>query len=96
MAEGLNGSVATPAMSEGHDVVQRGAVDLGRLGGSSPRVSPGRAEVLDVSLELRAALTEPWSSGQAEGQINRLKLSKRQSSGRAGLDLLQRRMVLAK
>ena len=26
---------------------------------------------------VRAALTEPWSSGQAEGQINRLKLLKR-------------------
>ena len=44
---------------------------------------------------VRSALTEPWSSGQAEGQINRLKLIKRQSYGRAGLDLLQRRMVLA-
>jgi len=44
---------------------------------------------------VRAALTEPWSSGQAEGQINRLKLIKRQSYGRAGLDLLRRRMVLA-
>ena len=31
-------------------------------------------------------MTEPWSSGQAEGQINRLKLIKRQSYGRAGLD----------
>jgi len=44
---------------------------------------------------VRAALTEPWSSGQAEGQINRLKLIKRQSYGRAGLDLLRRRMLLA-
>ena len=44
---------------------------------------------------VRAALTEPWSSGPAEGQINRLKLIKRQSYGRAGLDLLRRRMVLA-
>ena len=44
---------------------------------------------------VRAALTEPWSSGQAEGQINRLKLFKRQSYGRAGLVLLKRRMVLA-
>ncbi|TXN01501.1 transposase [Methylobacterium sp. WL64] len=44
---------------------------------------------------VKAALTEPRSSGQAEGQINRLKLIKRQSYGRAGLVLLQRRMVLA-
>ncbi|WP_128565307.1 transposase [Methylobacterium crusticola] len=43
---------------------------------------------------LRAALTEPWSSGQAEGQINRLKLIKCRWYGRAGLDLLKRRMVL--
>lgn len=47
------------------------------------------------AIAVRAALTEPWSSGQAEGQINRLKLIKRLSYGRAGLDLLQRRMVLA-
>ena len=43
---------------------------------------------------VRSALTEPWSSGQAKGQINRLKLIKRQSYGRAGLDLLQRRLIL--
>ncbi len=44
---------------------------------------------------VRPALTEPWSSGQAEGQVNRLTLIKRQCYGRAGLDLLKRRMVLA-
>ena len=44
---------------------------------------------------IRAALTDPASSGQAEGQINRLKVIKRQSYGRAGLDLLRRRMILA-
>ncbi len=44
---------------------------------------------------VRAALTEPWSSGQAEVQINRLKLLKRQSYGRAGFDLLQQRVLIA-
>lgn len=44
---------------------------------------------------VRAALTEPWSSSQAEGQVTRLKLLKRQSYGRAGLDLLRRRVLLA-
>ena len=44
---------------------------------------------------VRAALTEPWSSGQAEGQINRLKLLKRQSYGRASFDLLRRRVLIA-
>ena len=40
-----------------------------------------------------AALTLPHSQGQVEGQVNRLKLLKRQSYGRAGLDLLRRRLL---
>jgi transposase len=42
---------------------------------------------------VRAALCERWSNGQVEGQINRLKLLKRQMYGRANLDLLKRRAV---
>ena len=42
---------------------------------------------------IRAAITEPWSNGQTEGQINRLKLIKRQMYGRAKLDLLEARLV---
>jgi transposase len=42
-----------------------------------------------------AALTEPWSSGQTEGQINRLKTRKRQMYGRANIDLLKARLVAA-
>jgi transposase len=44
---------------------------------------------------MRAALTSPWSSGQSEGQITRLKLLKRQTYGRASFDLLRRRTLLA-
>ena len=44
---------------------------------------------------VRAALTEPWSSGQAEGQVNRLKLLKRQNYERASFDLLRRRVLFA-
>ena len=44
---------------------------------------------------MRAAVTRPWSSGQAKGQINRIKLPKRQSYGRAGFDLLRRRALMA-
>ncbi len=44
---------------------------------------------------VRAALTMPWSNGQTEGQITKLKLLKRQMYGRANFDLLRRRVLLA-
>jgi transposase len=40
-----------------------------------------------------AALSEPWSNGQTEGQITRLKLVRRQMYGRGKLDLLRARLV---
>ena len=40
-----------------------------------------------------AALTEPWSNGRVEGQVNRLKSIKRSMYGRAGLDLLRARVL---
>jgi hypothetical protein len=42
---------------------------------------------------VRNAITEPWSSGQAEGQINRLKTLKRAVYGRAGIELVRARML---
>lgn len=42
-----------------------------------------------------AALIEPWSTGPVEGQINRLKPLKRTMYGRAGNDLLRRRVLNA-
>src|SRR5438445_9683376 len=44
---------------------------------------------------VKAGVTLPWSSGPVEGHINRLKMLKRQMFGRARLDLLSRRLVLA-
>ena len=40
-----------------------------------------------------AALSSGWSSGQAEGQICKLKLVKRQMYGRGKFDLLQARVI---
>ena len=40
-------------------------------------------------------MTLAWSNGQVEGQVNRLKTLKRQMYGRASLDLLERRFLLA-
>jgi transposase len=42
---------------------------------------------------VRAAIIEPWSNGQTEGQINRLKMVKRQMYGRAKVDLLEARLI---
>jgi transposase len=44
---------------------------------------------------VRTAVTLDWSNGPVEGQINRLKMLKRTMYGRAGLDLLGRRFLLA-
>ena len=40
-----------------------------------------------------AAITLPWSNGQTEGQITKLKLVKRQMYGRGKLDILQARVI---
>lgn len=42
---------------------------------------------------VRNAIISPWSNGQMEGQITRLKLIKRKMYGRAKLDLLQARLI---
>jgi len=42
---------------------------------------------------VRNAMSEPWSNGQTEGQINRLKTLKRAMYGRAGTELLRARML---
>jgi transposase len=42
-----------------------------------------------------AACSQPWSQGQVEGSVNRLKCIKRQLYGRANFDLLRRRVLLA-
>ena len=44
---------------------------------------------------VRAALTLPYSNGQTEGQVNKLKNIKRQMYGRADFDLLRQRVLSA-
>jgi transposase len=44
---------------------------------------------------VKAGITLPWSQGPIEGQINRLKTLKRQMFGRAHVDLLAQRFLLA-
>lgn len=52
------------------------------------RLAPDRAAV-------EAAITLPYSNGQVEGQVTKLKLIKRSMYGRANFDLLRRRVLLA-
>jgi transposase len=49
--------------------------------------------VIKDQAAVAAAITSPWSNGQTEGQITKLKLVKRQMYGRGKLDLLQARVI---
>ena len=42
---------------------------------------------------VQAALIEPWSNGETEGQNTKLKRVKRQMFGRGSLDLLRARLI---
>ena len=46
-------------------------------------------------LAVQAAFASPWSQGQVEGQVNRLKMLKRQMYGRASFPLLRSRVLAA-
>lgn len=62
------------------------------------RNRPGAHRALRTHIEPgfrcgKNAIEMPWSNGQAEGQINRLKTLKRAMYGRAGPELLRARML---
>ena len=65
--------------------------DLQDSAGTPPQ-SPPPAKKLH---SFAAGLTLPYSSGAAEGNVNRIKMIKRQMYGRAGLSLLRKRVLLA-
>ncbi len=48
---------------------------------------------LDIDAVI-AGLTLPWNSGIVEGHVNRIKMIKRQMYGRAGFQLLRKRVLL--
>jgi hypothetical protein len=57
-----------------------------------PRCAKGLRDDDDA---VNAGVTLPWRTGPVEGQMNRLNMRKRQMVGRANLDLLQPRFLLA-
>jgi transposase len=42
---------------------------------------------------VKAGLTLPWSQGPVEGHVNRLKVLKRQMYGKAGFQILRKRVL---
>jgi transposase len=60
---------------------------------SQSLVASFESGVSNDKTSVHAALVQPWSNGQTEGQISKLKLVKRQMYGRAKIDLLQARLI---
>jgi transposase len=55
-------------------------------------VGPFAKGIVADKRAIAAAIVEPWSNGQTEGQITKLKMIERQMYGRANLDLLRARL----
>lgn len=70
----------------------RGWIDEARHSEFGPVVRFAYGLQRDISA-VAAAIDTSWSSGQVEGQINRLKTIKRQMYGRAGFELLRARVL---
>jgi len=76
-----------------HDVAALGAWLLRASASDAPELR-GFAEGIRADYAAVAAgLTLEWSQGQVEGQVNRLKETKRAMYGRANLDLLRLRVL---
>lgn len=77
---------------------QREQLDLWLIQAGNSILSPFRnfAKSLREDYDaVKAGVTLSVSNGPVEGHINRLKMFKRQMYGRAGIDLLERRFLLA-
>lgn len=78
-----------------HAMMRKKSLDLeGWLADASPSLVASFASGIRKDRQaVAAAIMLPWSNGQTEGQITRLKLIKRQMYGRAKLDLLEARLI---
>jgi hypothetical protein len=65
------------------DVSQSGLIDLQRVAASMEADATA----------IHEAISSRWSNGVVEGHVNRLKMLKRQMYGRAGFELLRRRVM---
>lgn len=92
-----------PALVEASNLVDRfhtmirtkapGELDAWLQSASTMLVASFARGIVKDDAAVRGALISPWSNGQVEGQITKLKMVKRQMSGRGKIDLLQARLV---
>jgi transposase len=88
--------VARDLMDRFHTMIQRrNSTDLEPwISDAAPSLLGSFARgIVQDRAGVHAALTQPWSNGQTEGQNTKLKLVKRQMYGRAKLDLLRARLL---
>jgi transposase len=92
-----------PTLVEAREIIAEFHIMIRRKAeaGLTPWIERARASlvasfasgVVKDEAAVRAAITLPWSKGQTEGQITRLKLVRRQMYGRGKIDLLQARLI---
>lgn len=83
-------------MARFHDMVRNkiaADLDFWIADGGTRLIASFVAGITKDKAAVYAAITEPWSNGQAEGQITKLKLVKRQMYGRAKVDRLEARLI---
>jgi transposase len=79
-----------------HDMIRKkdeAKLDAWVANARASLVSSFATGILKDIAAVRAAITQPWSNGQVEAQITKLKLVKRQMYGRAKIDLLEARLL---
>jgi hypothetical protein len=79
-----------------HDMIRKkdeAKLDLWIANAKRSLVSSFATGVLKDRAAVRAAIIQPWSNGQVEAQITKLKLVRRQMYGRAKIDLLEARLL---
>ena len=79
-----------------HDMIRKkdeAKLDVWIANAKRSLVSSFATGVLKDRAAVRAAIIQPWSNGQVEAQITKLKLVKRQMYGRAKIDLLEARLL---
>lgn len=95
---GLSGAAHTVRTDDNNaDAIRNGRrltpVDGPRPGQRIAMIQHFESRLQGGILAVEAAVTEPWSNGPVEGQVNRLKTTKRQMCNLAGVELLRARLM---